>query len=303
MAGYGFLFPGQGSQHPGMGADLLADPELTRLCDSCGEAAGIDLAHLLTEAGEDELRLTQNAQPALTFTGIALALVLRRQGVDPTATAGHSVGEYAALCAAGAMSPEEAVAAVTERGRAMAQAAPPGTTSMSAVLGLGPDAVERAIADLEEVWAANFNTPTQTVIGGTTAGLEAAAPVLLGAGARRVIPLSVSAGFHTPLVAAAAARLRPALEGIGWREPAVPVVANLTADAYPGAAAIPEILEGQLRSPVLWSASIARLAELGCDWFLELGPKRALTGMMRELAPSASAAALATPAACAQFAG
>ena len=297
-----FLFPGQGSQQPGMGAELLEDPELAELCARCSDAAGIDLRHLLVEAGDDELRLTQNAQPALLFAGVGLARLLRRRGLEPAAAAGHSVGEYTALCAAGAMSPEEAVRAVVQRGLAMAEAAPAGTTSMSAVLGLSPAAVEKALIGVRDVWPANYNTPTQVVVGGTMLGLERATPRLHEAGAKRVLPLNVSAAFHTPLVESAGSFLRGALEVVPWRLPPIPVVANLTAEPYSDAETIAITLEKQLSSPVRWAEGVRRLSDLGCDAFLEVGPKRALTGMMRELAPGAFAAAVGTPQAVSEVA-
>lgn len=297
-----FVFPGQGSQHAGMGAELLTDPEVAELCKRCGDAAGVDLRRLLTIADDDELRLTQNAQPALCFVGLGLTLLLRRRGVEPAAAAGHSVGEYAALAASGAAGPAQVVKAVVERGRAMAEAAPAGSGSMAAVLGLDPDAVEVALAGMNDAWPANYNTPTQTVIAGTTAGLEAATKRLQAAGARRIVPLNVSAAFHTPLMAPAAQRLRAALDRIEWRSPRIPVVANLTGREHQGGDRIPHVLEMQLRSPVRWAACVRTLVDFGCDTFLEVGPKKALTGMMRELAPSATAVAVGTPAACAELA-
>jgi [acyl-carrier-protein] S-malonyltransferase len=289
-----FLFPGQGSQHAGMGAELLTDPEVADLCDRCSSVAGIDLRHLLTAADDDELRLTQNAQPALTFMGLALTTLLKRRGVEPAAAAGHSVGEYAALAAGGAVGAPQVIKAVVERGKAMAEAIPAGTSSMSAVLGLDSQAVEVALAGMNDAWPANYNTPTQTVIAGTTAGLEVASKRLQEAGAKRVIPLNVSAAFHTPLMAPAAERLRTALDRIEWRSPRVPVMANLTGRSHQGGDRIPHVLEMQLRSPVRWAACVGALAEIGCDVFIEVGPKRALTGMMRELAPGKLAAAVGT---------
>jgi [acyl-carrier-protein] S-malonyltransferase len=295
VADIAFLFPGQGSQHAGMGVELLRDAELAELADCCAAAARIDLRRLLTEADDDELRLTANAQPALLFMGVALARLLERRGVLPRAAAGHSVGEYTALCVAGAIEPQQAVKTVVERGKAMAEAAPPGTSSMLAVLGIGPDAVSRALVGVPEVWPANFNTPTQTVIGGTLPGLEQARERLGEAGARRLVPISVAAAFHTPLMEPAGAVLREALAAAVWRLPSLPVVANLSAEPYTDVAGIPASLQQQLSSPVRWADCVRRLGELGCDTFYEVGPRKALTGMMRELAPGANAIAVSSP--------
>jgi len=285
-----------------MGAELLEDSEISKLCDECSSAAGVDLRRQLTTADDDELRLTQNAQPALCFAGLALTLLLRRRGIQPIAAAGHSVGEYAALACAGSVTAPQVIKAVVERGKAMAEAAPAGTSSMAAVLGLDAQAIEVALAGMNDAWPANYNTPTQTVIAGTTTGLEVATHRLQLAGAKRVIPLNVSAAFHTPLMAPAAERLRAALDRIEWRSPRVPVMANLTGRPHQGGDRIPHVMEMQLRSPVRWAACMASLVELGCDTFLEVGPKRALTGMMRELAPGRTAVAVGTPAAVQELA-
>jgi len=285
-----------------MGAELLQDDEVSALCDKCSSSADVDLRHLLTAATDDELRLTQNAQPALTFMGVGLTLLLARAGHKPEAAAGHSVGEYGALAAAGAVEPQRVVKAVLERGKAMADAAPAGTSSMSAVLGLDAKAVEVALAGMNDAWPANYNTPTQIVIAGTTAGLEAATARLQAAGAKRVIPLNVSAAFHTPLMVPAAERLRAALDRIEWRAPRITVMANLTGRPHLDGDRIPHVMEMQLRSPVRWAACVQGLVEMGCDTFVEVGPKRALTGMMRELAPGAKALAVSTPAAIADLA-
>ena len=296
-----FLYPGQGSQHAGMGADLLTDPEVSELCDRCSSATGVDLRHLLTVATDDELRLTQNAQPALTFMGLGLTLLLARAEQRPDAAAGHSVGEYGALAAAGVAEPAQVIKAVAERGRAMAEAAPPGQGSMSAVLGLSAEAVEAALDGMDDAWPANYNTPTQTVIAGTMAGLDAATRRLQEAGAKRVIPLNVSAAFHTPLMAPAAERLRAALDRIEWRAPRLPVIANLTGRPHQQGERIPHVMEMQLRSPVRWAACVQALVDAGCDTFVEVGPKRALTGMMKELAPGRKAVAVATPLAISEL--
>ena len=280
-----------------MGAEVLTDTEVAALCERCSDAAGVDLHHLLIGADDDELRLTQNAQPALCFMGVALTMLLERRAIEPAATAGHSVGEYAALAAGGAVGAPQVIKAVVERGRAMGEAIPAGASSMAAVLGLDAQAVEVALAGMNDAWPANYNTPTQTVIAGTTAGLEVAARRLQEAGAKRVIPLNVSAAFHTPLMAPAAEKLRTALDRIEWRSPRVPVMANLTGRPHQGGDRIPHVLEMQLRSPVRWGACVGTLVEQGCDTFIEVGPKRALTGMMRELAPGTNAVAVGSPAA------
>src|SRR5438552_2234744 len=296
-----FLFPGQGSQTPGMGAELLTDPEIAELCERCSNGSGVDLRHLLIGADDDELRLTQNAQPALCFMGVALAMLLKRRGIEPAATAGHSVGEYAALAAGGAVGAPQVIKAVVERGRAMAEAIPAGTSSMAAVLGLDSQGVEVALPGMNDAWPANYSTPTQSVIAGTTACLESATKRLQAAGARRIVPLNVSAAFHTPLMAPAAERLRAALDRIEWRSPRLPVMANLTGREHQGGDRIPHVMEMQLRSPVRWAACVASLVERGCNTFVEVGPKKALSGMMRELAPGAAALTAGTPTACAEL--
>src|SRR5690348_5907813 len=285
-----------------MGTELLEDDEISALCDQCAAFADVDLRRLLTAAGDDELRLTQNAQPALCFVGIALTMLLQRRGIEPVAAAGHSVGEYAALAAGGAIDPPHVIKAVVDRGKAMAEAAPAGTSSMAAVLGLDAQAIEVALAGMNDAWPANYNTPTQTVIAGTMTGLEVATQRLQVAGAKRVIPLNVSAAFHTPLMAPAAERLRAALDRVEWRAPRIPVMANLTGRRHQDGDRIPHVLEMQLRSPVRWAACVGSLLEIGCDTFIEVGPKRALTGMMRELAPGRAALAVATPAAVQELA-
>jgi [acyl-carrier-protein] S-malonyltransferase len=284
-----------------MGADLLREPRFDALADQCSLILDLDLRRLLTDAPEEELTLTQHAQPALLFCGVALTTLLRERGIEPAAVAGHSAGEYAALVAAGALSVPDAMRAIGERGRAMAEAAPYGTSSMAAVLGIPTQDVLAAIDGLDGVWPANYNTPTQTVIAGTVVGVEAATPKLLEAGARRVLPLKVAAAFHTPLMQPAAARLRQVLDSVEWETPGIPVVANVTADVYPDGASAPDLLERQLASPVRWGDCVLRLRDLGCDGFLEVGPRRALSGMLRELVPGLPAGQVATPEAVAVY--
>ncbi|MGH7911394.1 MAG: ACP S-malonyltransferase, partial [Candidatus Dormibacteraceae bacterium] len=227
--------------------------------------------------------------------------LLRERGVEPAAVAGPSAGEDGALVAAGALTLPDAMRAIGERGRAMAEAAPYGTSSMAAVLGLATAKVEAAIRGIPGVWPANYNTPTQTVVAGTVQGVEAATPKVLEAGARRVLPLKVAAAFHTPLMQPAAARLRRVLDQVCWSSPGIPVVANVTADLYTEGTGAPDLLERQLDSPVRWGDCVLRLRDLGCDRFLEVGPRRALSGMLRELTPGLPAAQVGTPDAVAAY--
>jgi [acyl-carrier-protein] S-malonyltransferase len=229
--------------------------------------------------------------------------LLRRAGLEAAAAAGHSVGEYAALCCSGALSPEEAILAVVERGRAMAEAVPAGETGMVAVLGLGPEVVSATVAGIAGCWPANYNTPTQTVIGGSLEALDEAAGPLMDSGARAYIRLNVSAAFHTPYVEPAAKRLREVLDPLDWTVPGIPVAANLTGAPYPPGAAFAEVLERQLKSPVRWSDCVRSLSELGVTDFLEVGPGRALRGMLKELVPGAGAHAAGTPSAISELAG
>jgi [acyl-carrier-protein] S-malonyltransferase len=284
-----------------MGTELIEDAEIAALCGRCSTEA--DLRHLLIEAGEEELKLTENAQPALCFLGIGLTILLRRSGIEPAAAAGHSVGEYAALVAGGALSPEEAIYAVIHRGRAMAEAVPAGETSMAAVLGLDPEAVVKAISGIDSCWPANYNTPTQTVIGGSLAALDAATEALTAAGARKVVRLNVSAAFHTPFVAPAADRLREVVGHLAWTDTLIPVAANLTGAPYPQGANFADVLERQLKSPVRWSDCVRSLSEQGVTDFVEVGPGRALRGMMKELVPGAGAYPAGTPAAISELVG
>ena len=191
---------------------------------------------------------------------------------------------------------------MVERGRAMAEAAPAGTSSMAAVLGLDAGAVEAALAGMDDAWPANYNTPTQTVIAGTIAGLETATRKLQEAGAKRIVPLNVSAAFHTPLMVPAAERLKAALDRIEWRSPRLPGNGQPHGARAQGGDAYPTSWRCSCARRCRWAACVKGLIELGADTFIEVGPKRALTGMMRELAPGATAVAVGTPAAVAELA-
>ena len=277
-----------------MGAELLLDSEVAELCDRCSSAADIDLRRLLTTADDDELRLTQNAQPALCFVGLGLTVLLRRRGIEPVAAAGHSVGEYTALVASGGLPWQEALKLVRERGMAMAEASSE-AQGMSAVLGLDAAAVEAAIDGVPgTVVVANHNAPGQLVISGERVSIVAAGERLKAAGAKRVIPLTVAGAFHSPLMAAASERLGAALD----RAPLVdgrPQAFNVDGAIRTAADQVRGALRAQLTSAVHWTDCVRSLLELGVDRFLELGSGTTLTAMGKRIAPAAGWASMARP--------
>lgn len=307
-----FVFPGQGSQRPGMGEPWKEHPSWEVVADA-SEVAGRDLSHLLLSAGSEELTETHNAQLAtLTFSLIVLDAV-ERLGIEPTACAGHSVGEYSALVAAGALSFDDGVAIVAERGEAMQAAADDQPGIMKVVLGLDDKTVDMACYRADaDVWPANYNGPEEVVIAGDDESVEAALDEAFALGARRTLPVPVGGAFHTPFMASARPRLRKALRAATFREPEVPVVANV--DALPHATADDwqALSSAQLCSPVRWRHSVLRLAGLGSAapatassgtsgdegerLFVELGSGGVLTALTRRIVPSATAVSVATPA-------
>ena len=287
-------FPGQGSQAAAMAAGLEATDLGARLL-GVAAAAGVDLGPAF--AGDEELiRPTEVAQPALVFTELVLAAALPA-GLDVVAVAGHSVGELAALGAAGALDPGAALRLAIERGRLMA-AMREGT--MAAVLGLDGDAVSRLCSASEgTVVVANLNAPGQVVVSGGADAIAALSAAAREAGARRVIPLRVSGAFHSPLMADAAAAFVRVLEGVDFRAPRVPVVANVDAVAVTGAAGLRERLGRQMVSAVRWAESVQRLVELGAEVLVEVGPGEVLTGLARRIAPGVRALSVGSLAAAA----
>ncbi len=293
------LFPGQGAQRPGMGTPWQAHPSWV-LVGELSRATGRDVAHLLLEADAEELRATRNAQVAtFSVSMVALDALRRHLGAGlPTdrmaATAGHSLGEYSALTAAGALSPADAALLVSERGEAMQAAAQSGPGTMAAVLGLQIEQVERACEGRERAWVANDNTPGQVVIAGTQEGVAAAGAAAIGLGAKRVIPLQVGGAFHSPLMAPAQHRLDEALSRAAFATTVHPVVANV--DAAPHTDGFAGLLLAQLCSRVRWRESLLALAGLGARTFVELGPGTELSGMVRRCLPDAVRANVAGPA-------
>lgn len=276
-----FLFPGQGSQQPGMGRPW-ADHPSWEIVGEASEAVERDVAHLLLDADEAELRHTRNAQLATyVLSAVALDAVVRT-GVFPAAVAGHSLGEYTALTAAGALELVDGVRLVAERGEAMQVASEEREGTMAVVLALDDDDVHAACSRAEDdVWVANHNAPGQVVIAGTPEGVEQAGEIARELGARRVLPISVGGAFHTPLMGAARDRLRKALAEVEWRDAEVPVAANVDGKAHTAAADWPKLLHAQLQSSVRFRQGLGTLERLGADWFVEVGPGTAVTAMAK----------------------
>jgi [acyl-carrier-protein] S-malonyltransferase len=290
-----FTFPGQGSQRPGMGRPW-ADHESWELVDEASEVAGRDVGKLLLDADADELKDTRNAQLTTFVSSLMVLDAVERLGIDANYCAGHSLGEYTALAATGALGFQEGVELVSERAAAMHEAgtAQPGT--MAAVLGLDDDQVEVAcnLADAE-VWVANFNAPGQVVIAGSHDGVEAASKHARELGAKKVMALPVSGAFHTSYMSAARDRLRDAIAAADIRDAEIPVVSNVDAKPHDRGAEWTALLSAQLASPVRWKQCLQTLAALGVTEFAELGPGGVLTGMAKRSVVSARTISVATP--------
>lgn len=290
-----FTFPGQGSQRPGAGTAWIHHPSW-ELVGEAGEAAGRDVAHLLLHADADELRETRNAQLATYVTSMIALDAVERLGVSPALVAGHSLGEYSALTAAGVVSFGDGVRLVVERGEAMQRAADERAGSMASVLGLDEDRVAVACARAGgDVWAANYNAPGHTVVAGTPEGLDGVRAVAKELGARKVVPLKVGGAFHSPLMAPARDRLAKALAAAEWRDAGTPVVTNVDAMVHRVAPDWEPLLLAQLCTPVRWRQSIGTLVDEGVTRLIELGPGNVLTGLAKRCAPDARAISVSTP--------
>ena len=290
-----FTIPGQGSQRQGMGQPWVDHPSW-EVVGEASEVAGRDLARLLLEADHDELTLTANAQLATYVLSLVVLDAIERVGIEPTSCAGHSLGEYTALTASGALGFEDGVRLVVERGEAMHHTAEERVGTMAAILGADDDTVEAACQRAEgEVWVANYNAPSQVVIAGTPDAVAVAGGIAKELGARRVMAFPVAGAFHTALMAPARARLRKALADTPFTDPEIPVVANVDARVHPTAEEWPALLSAQLCSPIRWRQSLATLAELGATQLVEVGPGGVLTGLTRRTLPDAQALAVASP--------
>jgi len=287
-----FIYPGQGSQYIGMGKDVAENyPQAKDIFDAAGEALGFDLAELVFNGGEEDLKLTENTQPALLTTCVALSSVFTDRGIMPDVAAGLSIGEYAAHVLSGTFSFADAVRIVRMRGRFMQEAVPAGVGSMAAIIGLDAAAVEdccrRAPASAGDlslvVEPSNYNCPGQIVISGHAKAVEAACALCKESGARRAAPLAVSAPFHCSLLAGAGERLAAELAKIALNPMKVPVVANVTAELVADPDEAAALLIRQVASPVKWEQGVARMLSAGVTRFVEIGPGKTLAGFIKKI--------------------
>ena len=287
----GLVFPGQGSQSVGMGRALVeAHPSIRSLYEEASSVLRYDIAALCFEGPAERLNLTEYTQPALLVSSIAALQAFKSLGITPVAVAGHSLGEYSALVAAGGMTYREAVAIVQKRGRLMAEAVPPGTGLVAALLGLTADMVKEVCRDASSVGvvaAANFNSPGQVVIAGEKAAVERAIELAKAKGCKRAIPLPVSVPVHTSLMQGAADRLAEDLATIAWSDLRMPLINNAEARAITKASDIQSSLVRQLPSPVLWEDSVKAMAAMGVMTFVEVGPGTVLSGLIKRILPDA----------------
>jgi [acyl-carrier-protein] S-malonyltransferase len=290
-----FTFPGQGSQRAEMGRAWVDHPSW-EVVEEASNAAGRDLGALLLDAPMEELTPTANAQLATFVTSLVVLDAVERVGLAPAACAGHSLGEYTALVASGAVSFEDGVHLVVARGEAMARAGEDAPGTMAALLGISDDDAEAACQRAEgEVWVANYNAPGQVVVAGTSEGVATVGTIAKELGARRVMPIPVSGAFHTPLMAGARAALRKALGDAVFMAPEIPVVANVDARVHGEPTDWPGLLSAQLCSPVRWRQSLEALAGLGATVLVELGPGGVLSGLARRVVPELTAISVARP--------
>jgi [acyl-carrier-protein] S-malonyltransferase len=294
-----FVFPGQGSQKAGMGQALAeAFPICRQTFEEADAALGWPLSRLCFNGPEDELGLTMNTQPATLAVSIAAYRLLASRGLAPSFVAGHSLGEYSANVAAGTFSFADALTTVHRRGRYMQEAVPVGTGAMAAILGLDADAVREVCRDAgqgEIVSPANMNGGGQVVIAGSAAAVARASELAKSRGARRVIPLQVSAPFHCALMKPAEDRLAPELRALAAHDPSMPIVANVDATPKRDARAAVEALVAQVSAPVRWEDVVGRLASEGVTTYVEVGPGTALSGMIRRIHREARVASFGAP--------
>jgi [acyl-carrier-protein] S-malonyltransferase len=284
-----FCFPGQGSLEEGMGREIAeAFPEAMQVMEEASEACGLDLVRLCFEAPLHELVQTEVQQPALMATSLAMLAALKARGIEPDFVVGHSVGEFAALAAVNALGVGAASALVRERGLAMAEAARRRPGSMAAILGLEDEIVEQLCRRIIGVWPANYNCPGQIVVSGENEAVEECCYEAESEGAKRTVKLKISGAFHSPLVAAAAERLRPALDKVRFNEPTSPFMSTVSAQIEP-AQRFGKLLVDQLTEPVRFTQAANQLIRDGARTFVEVGPGNVLSGLVRRIDRSVKA--------------